>query len=90
MGIVIMVLDTRVKREAELLDKSGNPKHILRVSWEHLVEPPVCMIFNLHLLESLLHVQRKVGDLEMAKFSVSIVAAAFESCGLVLVAMATK
>ena len=54
------VLDTRVKRGAELsadhhlvvswmLHRLGRPKRVVRVCWERLAEPSVGGIFNSHL-----------------------------------------
>ncbi|XP_051238692.1 myosin heavy chain, skeletal muscle-like [Dicentrarchus labrax] len=59
------VLDTRVKRGAELstvvswvrwqrkpLDRPGKPKCVVWVNWEHLEEAPVRETFNSHLVRS--------------------------------------
>ena len=94
------VLDTRVKRGAELstdhhlvvswicwlgrkLDRHGRPKHIVRVCWEHLVEPSVREVFNSHLRESFDQIPREAGDIEFewTMFSASIVDVAVRSCG---------
>ncbi|KAK3554501.1 hypothetical protein QTP70_024406, partial [Hemibagrus guttatus] len=66
------VLDTRVKRGAEL-----STDHHLVVSWIHLG------VFNSHLRESFNQIPREVGDIESewTMFSSSIVDAAIQSCG---------
>ncbi len=91
------VLDTRVKRGAELSTdhhlvvswirwrgrKLGRPKHTVRVCWERLAESPVREIFNSHLRRSFERIPREVGDIESewTMFSSSIVDAASRSCG---------
>ncbi|KAK3565106.1 hypothetical protein QTP86_033155, partial [Hemibagrus guttatus] len=74
------VLDTRVKRGAELStdhlvvswirlrrgmpDRLGRPKRIVRVCWERLADPSVRAVFNSHLRESFNQIPREVGDIE--------------------------
>ncbi|KAK3535158.1 hypothetical protein QTP70_004812 [Hemibagrus guttatus] len=73
------VLDTRVKRGAELStdhhlvaswirlwmpDRLGRPKRIVRVCWKHLADPSVRGLFNSHLRESFNQIQREVGNIE--------------------------
>ncbi|TWW61106.1 hypothetical protein D4764_05G0011960 [Takifugu flavidus] len=73
------VLDTRVKRGAELSTDHylvvswirwkpprgpGRPKRLVRVCWERLVEEPVRLVFNSHLQQSFDRVPRAVGDIE--------------------------
>ncbi len=65
------------------LDRLGRPKRVVRVCWEHLAEPSVRGVFNLHLRESFDQIPREVGDIESewTMFSTSIVDAAVRSCG---------
>ncbi|KAI3368223.1 hypothetical protein L3Q82_007817 [Scortum barcoo] len=75
------VLDTRVKRGAELsTDQTcwtdlADPKHIVRVCWERLAEPSVREVFNSHLRKSFSQIPREAGDIESewTMFSASIV-----------------
>ncbi|KAK3512527.1 hypothetical protein QTP70_015639 [Hemibagrus guttatus] len=69
------VLDTRVKRGAEL-----STDHYLV---ERLADPSVRGVFNSHLRESFNRIPREVGDIESewTMFSSSIVDAAIRSCG---------
>ncbi|TWW76609.1 hypothetical protein D4764_13G0012710 [Takifugu flavidus] len=65
------VLDTRVKRGAELSTdhqmvgkdsgQSGRPKRVVRVCWERLAESPVRRSFNSHLRESFDRVPGEAG-----------------------------
>ena len=96
-GLRPYVLDTRVKRGAELSTdhhlvvswirwqgrKLDRPKCIMRVCWEHLAEPSVRKVFNSHLRESFDQIPREAGDIESewTMFSTSIVDAAVRSCG---------
>ncbi|KAK3508104.1 hypothetical protein QTP70_014279 [Hemibagrus guttatus] len=86
------VLDTRVKRGAEL-----STDHHLVVIWirlrrgmpdrlgrpKRLADPSVRGVFNSHLRESFNQIPREVGDIESkwTMFSTSIVDAAIRSCG---------
>ncbi|TWW77036.1 hypothetical protein D4764_12G0004260 [Takifugu flavidus] len=91
------VLDTRVKRGAELSTDHhlvvsflrwwgrmpGRPKRVVRVCWEHLAESPVRWSFNSHLQESFDRVPGEVGDIESewTMFRASIVEEADRCCG---------
>ncbi|KAI3368642.1 hypothetical protein L3Q82_025647, partial [Scortum barcoo] len=43
------------------LDRPGRPKRIVRVCWEHLVEPSVREVFNSHLWENFSQIPREAG-----------------------------
>ncbi|KAL3995758.1 serine/threonine kinase 4 [Sarotherodon galilaeus] len=91
------VLDTRVKRGAELstdhhlvvswmrwggtLHRPGAPKHLVRMRWERLAEAPVSKIFKAHICFN--SIPRETGDIrsELTMFSISIAEAAALSCG---------
>jgi len=91
------VLDTRVKRGAELSTdhhlvvswwgrmpiRPGRPKRIVRVCWERLAESPVRRSFKSHLRQSFNHVPGEVEDneSEWAMFCASIFEWADRSCG---------
>ncbi|TWW78139.1 R2 Retrovirus-related Pol polyprotein from type I retrotransposable element [Takifugu flavidus] len=91
------VLDTRVKRGAELStdhhlvgrmpDRPGRPKRVVRVCWERLAESPVRRSFNSRLRESFDHVPGEAGDIESewTMFRASIVEAADRCCGFKVV-----
>ncbi|KAK3511457.1 hypothetical protein QTP70_009017 [Hemibagrus guttatus] len=72
-----------IRLRRRMLDRLGRPKRIVRVCWEHLADPSVRGVFNLHLRESFNQIQREVGDIvsEWTMFSSSIVDAAIRSCG---------
>ncbi|KAK3519697.1 hypothetical protein QTP70_001565 [Hemibagrus guttatus] len=90
------VLDTRVKRGAELSTdhylvvswirlrrRLGRPKRIVRVCWERLADPSVRGVFNSHFWENFNQIPREVGDIESewTVFSSSIVDTAIRCCG---------
>ena len=100
LDLQLHVLDTRVKRGAELptdhhllvswirwwgrlLDKPGRQKRDVRVDLEHLVEAPVCEVFNSHLQRNFSCILGEVGDMESewAMFRTSVVEVAAQSCG---------
>ncbi|KAK5868067.1 hypothetical protein PBY51_012512 [Eleginops maclovinus] len=74
------VLDTRVKRGAELstdhhlvvswveclkpLDRPGKPKRVVRVNWERLEESQVQEAFNSHLRRNFSGIPVEAGDIE--------------------------
>ena len=94
------VLDTRVKRGAELSthhhlvvswirwrgrlpDRPGEPKRVVRVNWERLVEAPVRRVFNSHIWKNFSCIPGEVGDMESewAMFRASIAEVAVRCCG---------
>ena len=45
-------------------DRSGRPKPIMKVCWEHLAENLVKMVFNSYLRRSFTHIPEVVGSIE--------------------------
>ena len=73
-----------VRWKGKLLDRTGKPKHVVQVNWEHLNEARVRETFNSHLQRSFSCIPVEVGDIEpeWAMLKASIAEAAARSCGL--------
>ena len=81
-----------IRWRGRLPDRPGEPKRVVRVNGEHLVEAPVSKVFNSHLRKNFSCIPGEVGDMESewTMFRASIAEVMARSCGQKAVVAATK